>query len=307
MADIDFVQLRRLDLTMLLVFAETLRHRKLTVVALRLGLTQSAISHSISRLRDVLKDPLFLRRPHGLEPTSRALELEPKIAAILSLAQDTLNAVPIFEPHTAVRNIRIGTLDYEASIFGPPLCKKFEKEAPGICLTIRTAARKDALDLLDAGELDLALGFVAKLPDNFITHEFYQERYAVVSRKGHRSFDGTLKSYVDQRHALVSLPGDAHGIVDEMLEAKKLRRTVVAVFPLFFPALAAVAESDMIATVPYQLARLNAGRFKLAVHKPPLIIRSFPVRVIRHRRTEKDGCLNWVTDRLRDVSLGLLS
>lgn len=80
MSDIDITQLRRLDMTLLVVFAELVRQRKMTIVAQRLGLTQSAISHSLKRLRDVFQDELFRRVPNGLQPTERALRLESKVS-----------------------------------------------------------------------------------------------------------------------------------------------------------------------------------------------------------------------------------
>jgi DNA-binding transcriptional LysR family regulator len=149
MSDIDFIKVRRLDLTMLLVFAETLTHRKLTVVAKQMGLTQSAISHNLGRLRDVFGDPLFLRRPQGVEPTARALELEPKVRAILALAGDTLKPITTFDPSSERRSFRIGALDYHGVVFGPGLCRMFEKESSASTLIMRAVARGEALDALN--------------------------------------------------------------------------------------------------------------------------------------------------------------
>lgn len=116
MTDIDTAQLRRIDLTLLCVFVELMRHRKLTVVAARLGLTQSAISHSLKRLRDIFGDPLFRRRPNGVEPTARALALEPRISSIVALTREALRLDSKFDPGTADRLFRIAALDYETSV-----------------------------------------------------------------------------------------------------------------------------------------------------------------------------------------------
>jgi DNA-binding transcriptional LysR family regulator len=302
MTDIDHIALRRLDMTMLLVFAETMRLRKLTLVAARLGLTQSAISHTVGRLRDVFDDPLFLRKPHGLEPTSRALDLEPRIAAVLAIAQDTLSVPAAFDPVTAKRRVRIATLDYHASIFGPALCCIFEREAPGLELMLRSAARQEALDLLDANEVDLIVGFVTKVSPHHFVQLLHEESYAVVARQKNRMFDGSHKAYLTARHLLVSLKGDARGIVDEVLESKGMKRHIAAVFPLFLPALAAVSETDMIATLPKQLAEANATRFKLNLFAPPIDIRPFPVNAIWHRRNEKDAGLGWVVQKLGAIA-----
>src|SRR5215467_11776361 len=90
MSDIDAANIRKLDMTLLLIFQELMRHRKLTVVAQRLGFTQSAVSHHVRRLREIFGDELFIRRPAGVDPTSRAMELEPQIRAMLDLAHEAV-------------------------------------------------------------------------------------------------------------------------------------------------------------------------------------------------------------------------
>jgi len=254
MTDIDRVNIRRLDFTLLLVLAETLRLRKLTLVAKRLGLTQPAISHALARLRDVFGDPLFLRRRHGLEPTARALALEPQVLAILGLALRTLSAPAAFDPATARRRIRIATLDHHAAVFGAPLSGLFERQAPGLELVLRAASRQEALGLLDTGDADLFVGFINDAGGSYLRDRLFDETYAVVARKANRRFDGSLRSYTAARHLLVSVAGESHGIVDEALEKRGLARKVAAVFPLFLPALATVAETDLIATVPRRFA-----------------------------------------------------
>jgi DNA-binding transcriptional LysR family regulator len=302
MTDINHTEIRRLDMTMLLVFAETMRLRKLTLVAKRLGLTQSAISHTVGRLRDVFGDPLFLRKPYGIEPTSRALDLEPRIATVLAMTQETLRVPSAFDPATAQRIVRIATLDTHASMFGPTLCSVFEKQAPGLELRFRSASRQDALNLLDANDVDLVVSFVVSAASHHIVQRLYEETYTVVARQKNKMFDGSTKAYLAARHLLVSLSGDARGIVDEVLESKGMKRHVAAVFPLFFPALATVAETDMIATLPKRLAEANAARFKLNLFPPPISIRPFPVNAIWHKRNEKDAGLKWVVDKLVAMS-----
>jgi DNA-binding transcriptional LysR family regulator len=302
MSDIDQTALRRLDMTMLLVFAETMRLRKLTLVAKQLGLTQSAISHTVGRLRDVFHDPLFLRKPHGIEPTARALALEPRIAAVLALTQETLSIPEAFNPATAKRRFRIASVDHHASIFGPALCSMFEREAKGLGLMLRSAVRQEALDLLDRNDVDVVIGFTTEGGQHHIVQRLYEETYAVVARQKNKTFDGSTKTYLTARHILVSLSGDMHGIVDEVLQSKGMKRHVAAVFPLFLPALATVSETDMIATLPKRLAEANAVRFKLKLFPPPITIRPYPVNAIWHRRNEKDEGLVWMVQRLAEIA-----
>ena len=100
-------QLRRLDLTLLLVFLGLMRHRKALDVAGELGLTQSAISQALKRLRDIFEDDLFLRRPHGMEPTAVALSLETPVAQAVEALRGALGAARSFDPATASGIVRV--------------------------------------------------------------------------------------------------------------------------------------------------------------------------------------------------------
>jgi DNA-binding transcriptional LysR family regulator len=295
------MKLRRLDMTMLLVFAEALKYRKLSAAASRLGLTQPAVSHTLARLRDLFGDPLFLRRPHGVEPTARALALAPQVQAIIDTAQASLMGGSAFSPGSTTAIFRVAALDYEAAVFGPPLCRILAEEAPGATLVFRSLANAQAMDALDGGEADIVLGFVPGLPDTYGRRVFYSESYAAVHRKGLR-YRGTLEDYLAREHVLVSFSGERRGIVDDVLAAKGLSRKVRAVFPLFLPALAAVAETDMVATLPRRLALTQAERFGLRVKEPPLALRSFPVRAIWHPRSENDPKIKWLVDRLAETA-----
>src|ERR1700738_4229969 len=109
--DVDQIKLRRLDFSMLVIFRDLVRLQKTTTVAAGLGLSQSAISHALARLRDVFGDPLFLRRTAGLEPTLRALAPPPQVEGILRLAQDALDAPTPFDPLSSQRSFRVAGND----------------------------------------------------------------------------------------------------------------------------------------------------------------------------------------------------
>ena len=106
-SQIDLAHLRRLDFSLLLLFRELVRHRRTTAVAERIGLSQSAVSHSLARLREIFDDPLFLRKSDGLQPTQRALELLPRVEALIKLACETVSAFDRFEPDQSDRLFRL--------------------------------------------------------------------------------------------------------------------------------------------------------------------------------------------------------
>jgi DNA-binding transcriptional LysR family regulator len=112
MSDIDTAKIKRLDGGLLLVFHELLRRRRATDVAQALGLSSSAVSHALTRLRDLFEDQLFIRRPHGLEPTRRALALQPQIEALLDLTDRTLRKELKFDPKATTRMFRVAAPDF---------------------------------------------------------------------------------------------------------------------------------------------------------------------------------------------------
>lgn len=302
MSDVSIIELRRLDLTLLLVFDEALRSRRLSAVAEKLGLTPSAVSHAVNRLRDIFGDPLFLRRPHGVEPTPRALGLEAPVQAALEALRTALAPAAPFDPTAAVRTFRIGAPDHEATLFAPDLIG--ERAAPGLSYIFRPFTRQAALQALREGEIDLALGFLRGRPDGLSAVTLYEEGYAVVLRRGHPAAAAPLDlaAYTREAHVLVSPAGDLRGVVDDRLEDLGLVRRVAGATPYFMSALATVARTDLLATVPARLAQAQAAAFGLEVREPPLAIRSFPVQAAWSRRGDLDPGLQWLIARLKALT-----
>jgi DNA-binding transcriptional LysR family regulator len=292
-------------MTLLLVFQELMQHRKLTVVAQRLGFTQSAISHSVRRLREIFGDDLFTRRPTGVEPTARALEIEPQIRALLELAGEMLRGRS-FSPAEASGVVRIAAPDYHSTLLAAPLIEKVRKAAPGLQLSFRPLVRQTALQALEASDIDLALGFFWNIGDRFLSCVLYEDDYAVVVRGGHAGIGKklTFADYVNAHHIVVSLDGSVSGIVDRVLARDGHSRKLVAAVPFFTTALATVARSDLIATVPRRLAEAFAPPFGLRVLEPPISIRPYRVSIVWHERNDKSALHSWIIAEVEECALG---
>lgn len=303
MNDIDKTALRRLDLTVLLVFLAMLRHRKAVAVATEMGLTQSAISHSLARLRTAFDDPLFLRRPHGMEPTAVALALEPAIRSAVETLDKALRPARPFEPASAEGTVRIAAYDNEIVTMVPQLLTRLGAVAPGLRLAVHALGRKSALAALDNGEVDVATGFFWDLPGTVNAVELYQQGYRVVARRHHPMVGDTIDfdTYLQCRHLVVSPSGDLTGIVDDVLAAQGHARTVCAALPLFMPALETVATSDLLATLPARLVDRYATRFDLEVFDPPLELRPISISAVVHRRNEASPLHTWLIGQLREL------
>jgi DNA-binding transcriptional LysR family regulator len=302
MTELSRSELRRLDLTLLLVFLGLLRHRKGAAVADELGLTQSAVSQALKRLRDIFGDDLFLRRPHGMEPTATALALEAPVAQAVEALRGALGVARRFDPATADGTVRIAALDAEQAVVIPALAARLRDHAPGLRLSVLPLGRMQAVEALVEGRADLSLGFLWEAPDWISGERLYDEGFLVVGRAAALPDAPRigLDAYCAADHVLVSPAGDLRGIVDQRLEEMGLTRRVVLGLPAFLPALGAVAASGALVTMPAGLARIFAPGFGLLTAEPPLEIRRFPISVFWHRRNDGDPRTAWLRDQIRN-------
>lgn len=300
MTDLSNSQIRRLDLTLLLVFLGLVRHRKAAAVALELGLTQSAISQALKRLRDIFGDPLFLRRPHGMEPTATALALEEPVRQAVESLRTALGAARAFDPLRAEGVVRVAALDAEQAVLVPPLAARLRQAAPGLRLSVLPLGRDAALEALDEGRVDLALGFIWKWPDSVLQRVLYHEGFLVAGLPAllPDAPEIGLEAYCAADHVLISPAGDLRGVVDDLLEALGRQRRIVLGLPAFLPALAAISGAPALLTLPARLARRFAPGFGLVTAKPPVEVRSFPVSAFWHRRNAGDARTLWLLDQI---------
>jgi DNA-binding transcriptional LysR family regulator len=302
--DIDHMQIRRLDPTLLLVFRELVRHRRTTAVAKRLRLSQSAVSHALGRLRDIFGDPLFLRLPHGLEPTHYALEIAPKVETLLDLAGNLVGAEGGFEPGQTDRVFRLAGNDLVCDVLIGPLIDEVAECAPRARLTTRFAVGEEAFQALRDDAIDLALGRIYALPAGFIAEPMFEETFTVIAAQNHPILSSgmSLERYLACDHVLVSFVGGLSGMVDKALRRRGLSRRVVASVPMFLSAFGVAAAGRLVATVPARLAAKYAASFGLDVFAPPLPVEPFSVVAIRHARARRDAGLDWLLQRLRHLA-----
>jgi DNA-binding transcriptional LysR family regulator len=181
--------IKRIDVSLLLTLRELARERRTTAVANRLGLSQSAVSHALARLRDVLKDPLFVRRSNGLEPTARCLEFLPKVENLIGLARELVEGNGAFDPGTATRTFTLAGHDMVLAKIITPLIARVRREAPSARIGFRAAAGAKALEHLERREADIAFGTFGKLPGSFIAERLFKESFKVIARKNHPHCD----------------------------------------------------------------------------------------------------------------------
>lgn len=281
---------------LLLVLREGVRRRKLADVAATLGVTQTAISHSVVRLRHIFEDELFIRRPHGVEPTARAIQLAQIAEKVIETTGTMLAEPKPFDPAREERDLRIIALDFEITLLSEVMERIFQ-EAPGIRLHFRSLSHGAAVSALERNEADLWLGFARQLPATLESARLLEETYKVIARRGHpRVGTGVpidLDTFCNEKHVVTTPGGTPGGIVDDTLRSQGRQRTVAATTPGFLSTLDLVSRTDLIATVPARLATAQAANFRLNLADPPSAPRPFAVSAAWHRRASGDEAIDW--------------
>lgn len=297
------VQLRSLDLNLLVVLHQLLRSESATKAAERLGLTPSAVSHALRRLRDELGDPLFVREGHKLVPTARASALADPLQRVLGEIERLLAGDAPLEPATLARTFTIGATDYAQLVLLPRLLGRLAEEAPKVELQILSPG--NAVDaLVRERHLDLALGtFFSPLPGLYSSHLF-EERFVVLARRGHPLLRRglNLERYAAADHVLVAPRATPGSVVDRALATQQLERRVVVRTPHFAVAAHLVAESDALATVPERAAAVLAPPFDLVVREPPLEVPGFRFGVLYGELDRYDPAHTWFRGLLAEVA-----
>jgi len=299
MSDIDESRIRQLDGSLLLIFRELLRQRRATQAAERLGLSQSAVSHALSRLRELFGDPLFVRRPHGLEPTVHATELGPRVDELLAAMASALGVAANFDPRTTTRGFRVAAPDHLATLLAPALLADFTQHAPEARFALSQRLGDEALQALSRDEIDLAIGRFGSQVRGFVVERVFDDYYCLVARRGHPALRRgvTRALYARLHHVQISVAGDFRSLeIDPPGERAPARRTVAAV-PRFSMAFAVVAQTDAVAIAPHRLARAHAAAFGLSLHELPF--RLDPIRVLAVHRPQADPGTLWLIDRVK--------
>lgn len=311
------IDLSRADLNLLVLFEAVFEEAHVGRAAGRLSLSPSAVSHGLGRLRRLLNDPVFIKTPKGVVPTDRATELAPSIADLLRRVRAVLSNAEPFDPATSTRRMVIGAPDGVSAVFLQPLSAVLAAAAPGIDVGIRQLlpiageiapdrAWRDAFSDLETRALDIAVVPAEEGPARFAKQLLYEEDFVLAMRPGHpfRHNPG-LSAYCASRHLVVSLTGDPHGFVDEVLAGNGLSRRVALTVPNFMFACAVLPETDLICALPRRFAARYADRFGIALQDPPLSLGRFRLNAFVPKAALADAGLAWLLVRLREAGVQL--
>jgi DNA-binding transcriptional LysR family regulator len=298
-----------IDLNLLAAFDALMADRNVTRAAARVGVSQPAMSAALSRLRKRFGDPLFLRGADGLVPTARARDVAEPISQALRQIESALVVKQAFVPGKASLTFTLGLSDYPAFVLLPALIQSLEKHAPAVSLSVQSFSDRDgAVDLLDAGTIDAAVGVPPTNPESRIfTRAILRDEFVTIVRRDHpmarRAMD--MKTFLALQHVLVSPEGDRHGLVDEALAKLGKRRTLALTLPQMFAAPAVVAQTNMTATVMKRVALNCAARRKLVMFPPPVKLPPINFDLIWHRRNDNHPGQQWLREVIASLAARL--
>ena len=290
------MELKDVDLNLLLVFNQLLAERRVSKVAESLGMTQPGVSNALKRLRLLLGDEVFVRTARGMEPTPYALQLAEPIGYALSTIHDSLNEVSHFDPATSTRRFTLGMTDIGEVYFLPRLMALLREVAPGVTVsTVRNTA-VNLQDELEAGHVDLAIGLLPQLKSGYFQRRLFRQRYVCMFRKGHPLDKKTMTvaAFRDADHVLVVSTGTGHAIADQTIERHGIKRKVSLTVPHFVAVGHILSNSSMIATVPERYAMACMEPFGLRYVAHPLPLPEININVFWHAKFNKDPANKWL-------------
>jgi DNA-binding transcriptional LysR family regulator len=288
------------DLNLLPVFEALLRHGNVTRAAADVGLTQSAMSSALGRLRRQLGDPLFVNTRAGMLPTPRALELAPLLTDALAIVRRALNGREAFDARRTARSLRVYMTDVGETVLLPALMRHLHQESPQLRLETAQLPAAELAVRMETGDIDLAVGYLPQLRDKIRRARLFEEHYVCMMRPDHplarRAL--TMKDFLAARHVLISSMGSGHQQLERALAEHGVEQNVALRVPHFVVVPLIVSGTDLVVSLPSHVADVWAKLVKVKVHPLPIKIPSFDVSLYWHPRVENDAANRWLRDAL---------
>jgi DNA-binding transcriptional LysR family regulator len=290
------MELRDLDLNLLVVFNQLLIDRRVSTAADNLGLTQPAASNALRRLRTALQDDLFVRTYRGMEPTPYAEQLAEPVSMAIHTLREALSRQDSFDPLTSERIFTIAMTDIGEIYFTPRLMDALTRLAPKCRISTVRNTSVTLIEALQNGTVDLAVGLLPHLQAGFFQRRLFQHRYVCLCRKGHPATREplTLERFSSYGHVRVISANSGHGEVDTQMARAGIQRDIRLEVPHFVAVGHILQRTELIATVPERFAESCIEPFGLVALPHPAELPKIDINIFWHAKHHKDSANRWL-------------
>jgi DNA-binding transcriptional LysR family regulator len=303
--NIDYNKLRQLDLNLLIALDILIAESSVTKASARLGLSQSAMSYSLKRLRDILQDDILIRTSRKMEVTPYAMQISDRVHQILGEIQSTLLEPETFDPAIATETFTIATSDYVEATIGTNLLQQLTAQAPGMRIRISNLDKETVMDALDNNRLDLIICAQLPLKSWHVEEVLYQEEFVCVVKGDNSLTELSVEDYIKRSHILVSMRDDFQGKADEILKLQQQSRQVVWSTSHFIAVPFLIANSNSVALLPNRMAQQCAKAMNLRLLPPPIPTEDFSISMAWHQRNTNNPQHRWlrqqIVNAVRDI------
>jgi DNA-binding transcriptional LysR family regulator len=299
------INLAAIDLNLLIAFEALLEQHSVTKAAEQLQIGQPAMSAALSRLRILFEDELFVRLGRQMQPTLKAQAIAPGILAALQQIRQAITVSQTFEAKSSDRTFAIGSSDYTSFVLVPPLLEFSHQTAPSINFRMIGFEKDRIGDLLEQGEIDVALGVFPNPPRQTQWEPIFEERFVGIARQGHPALQQgpmSLETFAQLSHALTTLRRDTTGAIDKALNEQSLERRIAFTTPHMMILPFAIASSDLVSALPRRIALRLATVCDLTIFELPIKTKPWAVSILWSTLSDRDEANRWLRDTIKAIA-----
>jgi DNA-binding transcriptional LysR family regulator len=290
------IPLKRIDLNLIQVLDVIYTEQSISRAAARLCLSQSAVSHSLKRLRDLYQDPLFIRSGNRMLPTSFLSSHIKGIRLGLDSILDSMSSHTQLELSEHKQTMQLGMHQGTAYQLMPELIEELSREAPGIDFKVSYQQLGEITARLDSLAVDMCIDLRQSVPSHILSRKLCVDRLEVVVARGVQAV--TMEQYLSAQHIVVSPTYEGIELIDYELSNSNVERKVKMRCQDYFVAAKIIENSDYIGTFPRNIARMLATKYALNCLPSPFSIPEFELRLYWHQQSEHDPVSQWLRQKL---------
>lgn len=294
------MNLRKIDLNLLVYFDVLIQTRHVSRAAERLGVRQSAMSAALGRLRELFDDPLLVRQGHEMVPTRRALQLETEVRNVLREIENVIEPPSAFDPAVSERGFRVRMSDLLTFLMLQDFVQILESQGPGLKLTIDHLSPDQTTDALVRDEIDVAISTGLEVPKSVLMSKIYRDSVVCLARP-----DLKVKKQLASAESFAALPKVRvsqspldHRFADQQLSKMGLKRNVSITVPHWLAVPDILCATSLVAAVPASFAKRVVEKYPLCIHKLDVFENEFDWSLYWHSRYHNDPAHKWFRDQL---------